>query len=181
MGNIDEVPVWSPLLKRHLPLGQVVDGVRVTWANDIIRHKDLKRTITVSCEPKTILASRLFSEIQKEVLEQVKLPSGYEFQWGGEYESSHDAQAALAVKLPIGVIMMVIVVVWLFGRVRQPLIIWLCVPLSLIGVTAGLLITNTEFGFMALLGFLSLSGMLIKNAIVLVDQIDFEIEQGKQI
>lgn len=181
IGNIDEVPVWSPLLARNLPLGQVVDGIRIAWADDIIRHKDLKRTITVSCEPKNILASRLFDQIREKVLETVKLPAGYELQWGGEYENSTDAQAALATKLPVGIITMIIIVVLLFGRVRQPLIIWLCVPLSLIGVTAGLLITNSEFGFMALLGFLSLSGMLIKNAIVLVDQIDLEVKEGKPV
>jgi len=74
---------------------------------------------------------------------------------------------------------MILVVIILFSSLRQPLIIWLCVPLSLIGVTAGLLITRLPFGFMALLGFLSLSGMLIKNAIVLIDQIDLEIHSGK--
>ena len=74
---------------------------------------------------------------------------------------------------------MVLIVIFLFNAFRQPLIIWLCVPLSLIGVTVGLLLTNLEFGFMALLGFLSLTGMLIKNAIVLIDQIDLEISTGK--
>lgn len=179
IGNINEVPVWSPLFKRNLPLGQVVSGIRTKWANDLIRHHDLKRTITVSCEPKHMLASKVFEQLRTEIIAQIHPPTGYEIQWGGEYEDSNDAQAALAAKLPVGIIMMIIVVVLLFGRVKQPLIIWLCVPLSIIGVTAGLLITNTEFGFMALLGFLSLSGMLIKNAIVLVDQIDVEITEGK--
>ena len=74
---------------------------------------------------------------------------------------------------------MVLVVVFLFNAIRQPLIIWLTVPLSIIGVTAGLLLFKQPFGFMALLGLLSLSGMLIKNAIVLIDQIDSEIKTGK--
>ncbi len=63
----------------------------------------------------------------------------------------------------------------LFNAIRQPLIIFLCLPLAVIGVTAGLLVTKQPFGFMSLLGFLSLSGMLIKNAVVLIDQIDLEI------
>ena len=75
--------------------------------------------------------------------------------------------------------MMVLIVVALFNAIRQPLIIWLTVPLAIIGVSAGLLLTRQPFGFMALLGFLSLSGMLIKNAIVLIDQIDLEIREGK--
>ena len=74
---------------------------------------------------------------------------------------------------------MILAVVALFNSLRLPLIIWLTVPLALTGVTAGLLITNQPFGFMLLLGFLSLSGMLIKNAIVLIDEINLQIKQGK--
>ena len=73
---------------------------------------------------------------------------------------------------------MVLIVIILFNSIRDPLIIWLTVPLSIIGVTAGLLLLNQPFGFMALLGLMSLSGMLIKNAIVLIDQIDLNIKQG---
>jgi multidrug efflux pump subunit AcrB len=74
---------------------------------------------------------------------------------------------------------MVVIVIFLFNALRQALIIWLCVPLAIIGVTPGLLLAGESFGFMALLGFLSLTGMLIKNAIVLIDQIDLEIREGK--
>jgi len=104
---------------------------------------------------------------------------GYYIAWGGEAEDSARANAGLATKLPIFFGMMVLVVVFLFNAIRQPLIIWLTVPLSIIGVTAGLLLFKQPFGFMALLGLLSLSGMLIKNAIVLIDQIDSEIKTGK--
>lgn len=104
---------------------------------------------------------------------------GYYMAWGGEAEDSARANAGLATKLPIFFGMMVLVVVFLFNSVRQPLIIWLTVPLSIIGVTVGLLLFKQPFGFMALLGLLSLSGMLIKNAIVLIDQIDSEIKTGK--
>jgi len=98
---------------------------------------------------------------------------------GGEYEDSTDAQAGLAAKFPLVIMGIFVLLVLLFSGVRQPLVIWLCVPLSFIGVTAGLLLTGYEFGFMALLGSLSLIGMLIKNAIVLVDQIELEIKSGK--
>ena len=77
--------------------------------------------------------------------------------------------------------MMILISIVLFNNLRQPLIIWLCVPLALIGVTLGLLSTGQPFGFMALLGFLSLSGMLIKNAIVLIDQINLELGEGKEL
>ena len=80
--------------------------------------------------------------------------------------------------IPTFVVLMLLVTVGLFNSLRQPAIIWLCVPLALIGVTAGLLLTSQPFGFMALLGFLSLSGMLIKNAIVLVDEVNLQRSEG---
>jgi multidrug efflux pump subunit AcrB len=104
---------------------------------------------------------------------------GYSMGWDGEAESSAKAQVSLAGKMPVFVTLMFLIVVCLFNAFRQPLVIWCCVPLALIGVTAGLLLTGQPFGFMALLGLISLSGMLIKNAIVLIDQIDLEIKSGK--
>jgi len=104
---------------------------------------------------------------------------GYFIAWGGEAESSADAQKKLGDNIPIYFGMMILVVIFLFNAFRQPLIIWLTVPLALIGVTAGLLLLKQPFGFMALLGLMSLAGMLIKNAIVLIDQIDLEIREGK--
>jgi multidrug efflux pump subunit AcrB len=104
---------------------------------------------------------------------------GYYIAWGGEAEDSARANAGLQKSIPIFFALMVLIVIFLFNSVRQPLIIWLTVPLSIIGVTIGLLLFKQPFGFMALLGLLSLSGMLIKNAIVLIDQIDTEIKSGK--
>jgi multidrug efflux pump subunit AcrB len=104
---------------------------------------------------------------------------GYFIAWSGETEDSADAIKQLSENIPIYFGMMILVVIVLFNAFRQPLIIWLTVPLALIGVTAGLLLLGQPFGFMALLGLMSLSGMLIKNAIVLIDQIDLEIREGK--
>jgi multidrug efflux pump subunit AcrB len=105
---------------------------------------------------------------------------GYFIAWGGENEDSAKAQGALAGSIPIFFGLMILIVIMLFNALRQPLVIWLTVPLALIGVTVGLLIFDQPFGFMALLGLMSLSGMLIKNAIVLIDQIDTEIRGGKE-
>jgi multidrug efflux pump subunit AcrB len=104
---------------------------------------------------------------------------GYFIAWSGEAEDSAEATAQLGASIPIFFGLMVLTVIFLFNAVRQPLIIWLTVPLSIIGVTAGLLLFRQPFGFMALLGVMSLAGMLIKNAIVLVDQIEMEIRAGK--
>ena len=103
---------------------------------------------------------------------------GYSIAWGGELEDSSDSQKQLAANIPIYFGMMVLIVICMFNAFRQPLIIWLTVPLALIGVTAGLLLLHQPFGFMALLGLMSLSGMLIKNALVLIDQIDINVRSG---
>ena len=103
---------------------------------------------------------------------------GYFMAWGGEKEDSSDAIKQLGASIPIYFGMMVLMVIFLFNAFKQPLVIWLTVPLSLIGVTCGLLLFKQPFGFMALLGLMSLSGMLIKNAIVLIDQIDLNIKDG---
>ena len=82
--------------------------------------------------------------------------------------------------LPLSFVVMALIVIMLFNAIRQPLIIALCLPLAVIGVTVGLLLMNQPFSFLALLGFLSLAGMLFKNAIVLLDQIDLEIRAGTE-
>jgi multidrug efflux pump subunit AcrB len=100
-------------------------------------------------------------------------------EWWGGYRDSNRAQESLATSIPLFVVVMILTVVALFNSLRLPLVIWLTVPLSLIGVAFGLLVTDQPFGFMALLGLLSLSGMLIKNAIVLIDEINAQIASGK--
>lgn len=180
IANIANLQIWSPLLNKTIPIGQLVHGFNTKWENSIVKRRDGKLTITSSCEPQSGPASVLFKAIRPEI-ESIHLPLGYEMAWGGEYEDSTDAQRALYLNLPVGMLTMFIVMVCMFGTIRQPLIIALCVPLSIIGVTIGLLSMNTEFGFMALLGFLSLSGMLIKNAIVLIDQIELEKTIGKDL
>ncbi|MBB70947.1 MAG: hypothetical protein CMF50_00945 [Legionellales bacterium] len=178
IANITDLQVWSPLLSNWIPVGQVVEKFDTKWEDAIVKRRNRKMTIIASTDPIEGLPSVLQRQIQDKI-EAIPLPDGYTMEWGGEYEDSHDAQVALGKKLPLSFFGMFLIVILLFKSLRQPVIIWLCVPLSFIGVTAGLLITNLEFGFMALLGFLSLSGMLIKNAIVLVDQIDLSIREGQ--
>jgi multidrug efflux pump subunit AcrB len=104
---------------------------------------------------------------------------GYYMAWGGENEDSIKGSTSIAKSIPVFFGLMVLIVVFLFNSIRKTLVIWLVVPLAIVGVTIGLLLFNQPFGFMALLGFMSLAGMLIKNAIVLVDQIDVELAEGK--
>ncbi|MCR1808219.1 efflux RND transporter permease subunit, partial [Stenotrophomonas geniculata] len=114
----------------------------------------------------------------REAIEAMPLPPGYTLTWGGEFESSGDAQTALMRTLLLPYLGMILVTVLLFSRVRQPVVIWLVVPMSICGVTIGLAISGQPFGFVALLGLLSLTGLLLKNAIVLVEEIDRRMAEG---
>ncbi|GMV99845.1 MAG: multidrug transporter AcrB [Candidatus Hydrogenedentota bacterium] len=180
MDEIQQVQVFSPVLRKYVPITQVVSRFDSSYENAIIRREDRFPTIQAQCDPGPgELASTLFERIRPKI-EAMELPPGYSLIWNGEYGDSQKAQKGIISTLPICFIAMVVIVVMLFNAIRQPLIIWLCVPLSIIGVTIGLLMFQAPFEFMAILGFLSLTGMLIKNAIVLVDQIDMEIREGKK-
>jgi multidrug efflux pump subunit AcrB len=161
-----------------IPLRQVVAGFETEFEDDIIVRVDRKRAIKVIADPRVGNASPIFNRIRPQV-EAIALPEGYKLEWWGEVRDAAKAQAGLAATIPIFIIAMILVVIALFNSLRQPLVIWLTVPLALIGVAGGLLLTGQPFGFMALLGFLSLSGMLIKNAIVLIDEINMQIGEGK--
>jgi len=176
---IRDISVFSPILRSSIPVGQVVSDFQIEWADAKIKKRNRIYTIIPSCDPAQDLANVLFERIKPKI-EAIKLPPGYFLEWGGEYEDSRDANAAISSSLPAGFLAMIIVVILLFGKVRQPLIIWLTVPLAIIGITAGLLSMNVAFGFMGLLGALSLVGLLIKNAIVLIDEIDSQIDAGKE-
>ncbi|MGO2012009.1 MAG: efflux RND transporter permease subunit [Pseudoalteromonas sp.] len=180
--SLRDLQIYSPVLDLFVPITQVVDDFVVEWEDSLIMRRDRKRTITVMADHDVIgdeTPAKLFARIRDDI-EAIKLPHGYELQWGGEFESSHKAQKAIFGSLPLGYLAMFIITVLLFNSVKQPLVIWATVPLAIIGVTAGLLLMNAAFSFMALLGLLSLSGMLIKNGIVLVDQINIELKSGKE-
>ncbi|MCA9431200.1 MAG: efflux RND transporter permease subunit, partial [Candidatus Omnitrophica bacterium] len=180
--NINDVQIYSPAADRMIPIRQVITHFETVYENQIVWRFNRRPTITIHCDPRTGEASELHGRI-KEPFERLipekqaagTLPDGYMMEWGGEYESSQKAQAGLSRSLPTFLMLMVLIVIMLFNNLRQPLIIWLTVPLALIGVAAGLLLFDQPFGFMALLGALSLSGMLIKNAIVLMDQINVNL------
>jgi len=170
--------VWSTGQESYVPINQVVDGFVLEAQNALIQRRDRVRTITVQAQSgPDETAAEAFSRFRP-AIESIPLPQGYSLEWGGEYEASAQANASLGAQLPFTFIVMVVISLLLFARVRQPLIVWLIVPMSVVGVVVGLLVTGAPFSFTALLGLLSLSGMLIKNAIVLVDEVDARIRAG---
>ncbi|MEW8200771.1 MAG: efflux RND transporter permease subunit [Candidatus Thiodiazotropha endolucinida] len=177
-GNLQDITIWSPALNQSVAAAQVVSGYETLFENTIVRSRDRIQTIIASCNSIEELATPLFNQLKPQI-EAMQLPPGYSLSWGGEYEDSSKAQGGLMRALPIGFLLMILVTILLFGKVRQPLLIWLTVPLAVVGITAGLLLFNGAFDFMSLLGALSLIGLLIKNAIVLIDEIDQQNSQGK--
>jgi len=176
--NMQDVQVWSPVLGSSVPVSQVVSSFGTTWENSVVRGRDRIQTIIVSCNPTGPLATPLFERLRARI-EAIELPPGYDLSWGGEYEDTQKAQAGLVGALPSGFLLMILTSIFLFARLKQPAIIWMTVPLAIIGITAGLLATGSSFDFMSILGALSLVGLLIKNAIVLIEEIDQQIESGK--
>ncbi|CCE24095.1 efflux RND transporter permease subunit [Methylotuvimicrobium alcaliphilum] len=171
--------VWSNADQSYIPIAQIAEHFETVSEDTLIHRRNRVRTLIAQADPlPELTADQAFRRIRAQI-EAIPLPSGYRFEWGGEYESSTDAQTALNAQIPVGFVVMLVISILLFGKVRQPLIIWLVVPMSVCGVVIGLLISNQPFSFMALLGLLSLSGMLMKNAIVLVDEIDAQIDEGK--
>lgn len=164
--------IYSDAASALVPFEQVTNGLVFEGQNTLMMRRDRVYTITVGAD---VAEGKVAAEVQSEVqdaIDAMTVPSGYKKAWGGEYESSRDAQASLAQQLPTSLLIMVLISVLLFNAIRQPLIIWLLVPMSVNGVALALLGTGFPFTFTALLGLLSLSGMLIKNGIVLVEEID---------
>ena len=177
---MDQV-IYSSAAESFVPIEQVVDGFEFIPENTLVHRRDRVLTITVGADiVDGVTAATAFGEVRGAV-EAMELPLGYKLEWGGDYESSSEAQAALGTQLPVSFLIMVLISILLFNALRQPLIIWLLVPMSVNGVVLGLGLTGLPFSFTALLGLLSLSGMLIKNGIVLVEEIDLLREDGEAL
>ncbi|MGL5680400.1 MAG: efflux RND transporter permease subunit [Plesiomonas shigelloides] len=174
--HLNDVMVWSNAQRTFIPIDNVVSEFTSEWEDPLIMRRDRKRTLTVMADP-----SSVSGETSAELLQQIKpkmdslvLPQGYSLEWGGDYESTKNAQSGLLLSLPVAFVIMFIITVLMFSSLKNAVAIWLTVPLAMIGVTFGFLLTGIPFGFMALIGLLSLSGMLIRNGIVLVEEIGLQ-------
>ncbi|UCC29630.1 MAG: efflux RND transporter permease subunit [Phycisphaerales bacterium] len=179
-GELDVVQVQPTLALKTIPLSQVTEDIGLEWEDPIITRFNRRRQVAVQASPNGVTFPALRSSVieEFEALKR-KLPPGYDMFWDGEYDSTQRAQLSLIPGLiPAGVLMTLIIVA-LFNALRPPLIIFLAIPFAIIGVTAILLPTQTPFGFMALLGAMSLAGLMIKNAIVLIDEIHANKALGK--
>ncbi len=175
---LNSLQIWSPVAERMIPLNQVVSGSEVVWEDPVVVRRNRQPTITIHADPRTGLPSELFQRVRKQI-EKIALPPGYSMAWGGEFEDSKDARASLVQPLPYVLALMVFICVCLFNSFRITALMWLVMPLAIVGVTAGLLLTRMPFTFMALLGVLSLGGELIKMQIVVLSKSRADMEKGK--
>ncbi|MCL6285126.1 efflux RND transporter permease subunit [Ruegeria sp. 2012CJ41-6] len=173
--------IYSDTADQFVPLAQVSDGFDFEMQDTLYHRRNRLPTITVSGDVSPDVTPAEVQSTIMDAVEAIPLPLGYSMEWGGEYEDSANANENLARQLPLSLLVMVLISIFLFNALRQPLIIWLLVPMSVNGVVIGLLVTGMPFSFTALLGLLSLSGMLIKNGIVLVEEIDHVRETGKPL
>ncbi len=175
--DIGGLQIRATMAEQSVPLSQVTTGIETEWEDPLIWRWDRRRAITVQAVPVT-LATKLRAEVLEEI-EAIELPRGYSMEWDGEYRSSMDAQQSLIPGMIPMIIIIMLIVVALFNAYRPLAIILAIIPFVLIGISAGLLITGQPFGFVALLGAMSLAGMMIKNGIVLLDQMAIELKEGK--
>ena len=176
--SIASIQIISPTSQQSVPLAQVIDNADLTWRDAKLLRTDRVLNIKAQADPALgVLADDLFSRIRPQI-EAIALPDGYSLEWKGEFGDSSQAQSNLASTIPLGLLAMILVVVVLFNAIRQPIVIWSIVPLAIVGVCFGLVVTQTPLEFMGILGLLSLSGLLIQNSLVLVDSTDELIASG---
>jgi len=178
LASFDVLQVQPGLTTDTLPIAQVTDGIKMEWEETRVWRRDRRRTITVQANP--VLGQTLptlMKQVQAKV-EAIEMPPGYKAEWGGTTEDSAKSQKALVPGLVPTFAVILFILVALFNAFKPPIVIMLTVPFAMIGITSGLLAFQAPFGFMALLGAMSLMGMMIKNAIVLLDEVNINLAGG---
>lgn len=178
-GMITEDELLSGLIGSR-PLNQATNGVDMNWEVPLVRRYNGQRSISAQCNnaPGFTTAETRNSLLAR--IDSIKLPPGYTTEWLGEYLASTQSKQYLFKNVPIAIVLVLAILIALFGDFRKPILILLCLPLALIGVVAGMLLAGKEFGFVAIVGALGLVGMMIKNGVVLVDEVNIQIRSGKE-
>lgn len=174
--SLGDFSVWNG--ERSAPLSQVTERIETTWEFPQIRTYNRQLSMAAMCGVKSgHTMAEVHSEIRGEI-EKISLPEGYTFFWDSQFKDQGEAMQAIAKYFPLAFLMLFVILVALFNNFRQPVIILCVLPLSLIGVAIGMLLTGFDFGFFPIAGWLGLLGMIIKNVIVLIDEINVQRRNG---
>lgn len=174
--SLGDFSIWNG--ERSAPLSQVTEQIETTWEFPQIRTYNRQLSMAAMCGVKSgYTMAEVHDEIRKDI-ENIELPEGYTFFWDSQYKDQREGMQAIAKYFPLAFLMLIVILVALFNNFRQPVIILCVLPLSLIGVAIGMLLTGFDFGFFPIAGWLGLLGMIIKNVIVLLDEVNAQRRNG---
>ncbi len=166
-------------LFRTVPLRQATDGIEIVWEDPVVVRYNGERSMRAQCDPVPgESAESARSAIEPEIA-AIELPEGYSYMWLGEYKASSESTRYLFKNFPLAIVLMIVILILLFRDFKKPAIIFCCVPLIFVGVVFGMLLSGKAFGFVAIVGVLGLIGMMIKNGVVLMDEISLQLKSGK--
>ena len=163
------------------PLSQVSKGIDIRWEEPVVVRYNGQRQQRLQCSPASGVSTESARQSIAKAIESISLPEGYSLSWEGEYKASTQSKQYLFKGFPLSVVMMLLILIMLFNDFRRPAIIFSCIPLVVVGVFPSVLLSGKDFGFVAIVGILGLIGMMIKNGIVLIDEISLQISQGKPL
>ena len=179
--DIENLNVFSQSRGTSIPLSQVAE-IEVPWQYSKILRRNLKRNLIIQANVSDgFLASEIMDEVIRPMMkeEAAKWSSGYSYEFGGDAEGSNDAMGAVVANLPLAFFIIILLLVIQFNSIRKATIILMTIPLAMVGVVGGLLGAGSVFSFTAFLGIISLAGIVINDAIVLIDKIGSELAEGK--
>ena len=197
--DLREIPVWSSMnmhitnediqavmrgtkgaeqiqddIYKSVPLGNVTNDVHLSWDEGVVLRVNGQRAIEAECDPNPYLdeatPAKVMASIQGEI-EQIPLPTGYTLTWAGEGETQSESNGNLLGFLPLTFFIILLILLLLFNNWKKVLLILVCFPFVFCGITPSLLGFGQPFTFMAIIGMMGLIGMMVKNAIVLMDEI----------
>jgi multidrug efflux pump subunit AcrB len=163
-----------------VPMNQAIENIDIKWEEPVVRRYNGQRAIKAQCNPAQGLTANDVRQSILPEIEKIDLPAGYNMEWQGEFEASSESQKYLFMYLPLAIVLMIAVLIALFNDYKKPLIIIFSLPLAIIGIVLGMLVSGKEFGFVAIVGALGLMGMMIKNGVVLLQEVELQIKDGKK-
>lgn len=206
LGKLGNVPVWSLVPSTNLlnmetikelisgmisadelltaaigstPLNQATNGINAVWEVPVVRRYNGQRSISAQCNNAPGYTSNEVRNSLLTKIDTIQFPPGYTTEWQGEYLASTQSKQYLFKNVPVAIVLVLAILIALFKDFKRPAMILLCLPLAITGVVFGMLLAGKEFGFVAIVGALGLVGMMIKNGVVLVDEVDIQIRSGK--
>ena len=165
-------------LMQSTPLRQVAKSIDIVWDEPVVMRFNGQRSMRAQCSPVPGVGTEAARKEIAEKIEAIELPAGYSLSWEGEKRASDDSMKYLFANFPLAILLMIVILIILFKDYKKPLMIFCCVPLIVIGVIPTIALTGKPFGFVAIIGVLGLIGMMIKNGIVLMDEIELQINNG---